>query len=504
MTRRYAPRRTCRRTRARESRRCAPRASGLRNLRAPERSVPDPFDPPPSRALRHAVLGLLILATPAAGWDFGGRVGAEFEGLGERFEAASLFDERVLPDGSIEDVLETDPVLSRSLSALGLLELRLDSDALAPLSCSVSDVARVGDSRRRNSLRVESGYRAGADRLRLEGQWDAQGGKDEPAAGSNARLAGTWDRNRLPLGLRSQLRLGADWSHTEEEDLAPILESRVLRGHAELRRTMGRDLELRGQVGYRHKDALGSRIGSYDAWIAETESDGTLGWSDRVLLLLRAEDRNHAADTLGIPSSRLAEVTARYEVARRDWIRPYTEHRFEWQTYDAASDIFRDHHGWSGEVGTELLWDASRGLRGSRRDDDSPDLRLRLGGQVEVFRSKATATDTLAIDSTFDSYGGVLGIAREGSEEFWFDVSVEAGRRDYRNEAGSGSLVFEGLNLSLASTDYTYVHTSLLLDWAPAPWVRTEAFLQWDEELHEVSTDDFRLWMVSLSITHPF
>lgn len=450
------------------------------------------------------VFGLLFRVTPASGWDIGGRAGVELEGLGERFEASSLFDERILQDGTIEDVLDTSPVVSRDVSTLGLLELQLDSGAMGPLSVSLADIVRVGCTRKRNSLRTETGYRAGHDRLRLEGQWDAQSGKDEPVAGSSARLTGTWDRGGLPLGLDSQFRLAADWSHTDEKDLAAILESRVLRGHAELRRTVGREFELRGQLSYRHKDALASRIGSYGAWTTEAEAGGPLRWGDRVRLLLRTEHRTHAGDTLGIPSSRLTEVTARYEIPRRASFRPYTEHGFTWQDYRGPSEIFQDHHEWKGEVGTDLFFNALRGNRGAGDEEPDPGLRLRAGGQYELLRSDTSASGSLAVASTFDSYGGVLGFAREGSDAFWFDLQVEAGRRIYRNGQGADNLVFEGLNLSLTSSNYTYLHSSLLLDWTPKPWVTTEAFLQWDEELHHDLTDNFRLWMVSLSVSHPF
>ena len=31
-----------------------------------------------------------------------------------------------------------------------------------------------------------------------------------------------------------------------------------------------------------------------------------------------------------------------------------------------------------------------------------------------------------------------------------------------------------------------------------------EAFVHWDEEFHEVRSDDFRLWIFNASVTHPF
>ncbi len=404
----------------------------------------------------------------------------------------------------MEEVLDSGPVLSRDLTTLGLIETRLASGAQGPVSILITDVARIGAQRARNSLRTETAYRAGRNRLRMDGQWDAQGGKDEPAAGSSGYLTGTWDRSALPFGLSSQLRLAADWSHTSEKDLAPILESRILRGHAEVRRRFGEDLDLRGQAGYRHKDALGSRVGSYRAWAGEVESSGRARRNDRFSLLVRAEKREYAADTLGIPSSWLSEAAMRYELPAGSPIRPYTKHDFEWQDYRELSEIFQDHREWKGEIGTDVFWGALLGRRGAAYADPGPDIRFRAGGQYEIFRADRPAADSTSVDTSFDRYGGIVGIAREGSDSFWFDMEIEAGRREYRNGSGSDGLVFEGLNFSLASSDYTYLHSSLVLEWAPVPWVRTEAFLQWDEELHDLAADDFRLWMINFSVSHPF
>lgn len=447
---------------------------------------------------------MFLHSAPAGGLSFGGRFGVELEGLGEEFQSSSLFDERVLQDGTIEEVLDSAPVLSRELTTLGLIETRLDSGMERPFSILVTDVARLGAERARNSLRTETAYRAGRNRLRMDGQWDAQGGEDEPAPGTSGYLTGTWDRLALPFGLSSQLRLAADWSHTSEEDLAPILESRILRGHAEVRRTLGTDLDLRGQVGYRHKDALGSSVGSYGAWIGEAESSGRARRNDRFSLLVRAERRFYAADTLGIPSSWLGEATVRYELPPGSPIRPYTQHDLEWQDYRESSEIFQDHREWKGEIGADIFWRALRGGREMESLDPGPDVRFRAGGQYGIFRAGQTVDDSTAFESSFDGYGAIVGVAREGSDSFWFDLQVEAGRREYRNGSAGGGLVFEGLNFSLASSDYTYLQSSLVFEWAPAPWVRTEAFLQWDEELHDVDADDFRLWMVNFSVSHPF
>jgi hypothetical protein len=454
------------------------------------------------------LLGLALAAlcsgAPASAWTLGGRFGIEVDGLEERFQSSGLFDERVGNDGTIEQILDMRPVFSRSVTTLGLLETRIDSGTRGPASILIRNIARVGGRRARNTFRSEASVRGTADRAQLTAEWDAQGGRDEPAAGSSAFLTGTWDRSRLPLALRSQVRVAADWSHTNKKELAPILESRVLRGHLQLRRAFGLDREVRGLAGYRHKSALGSSTGSYDAWFGEIETDAGIGSRQRFGASGRVEDRAYEADTLGIPSSRLYEVAGRYQGRLTPAARPFLQQEFEWQDYRGPSEIFLDHRQWKAETGADFSLSAWRG-RGDEQDGIlRPDFKIRLGGQYELFRSTRSESDSLSFDSTYDSYGAIAGLAREGSDAFWFDLDLGAGRREYRNGSGSAGLVFEGLNLSLASSDYTYLRASLLLDWAPSSWIRTEALLQWDQELHDRGEDDFRLWIVNLSVTHPF
>jgi hypothetical protein len=148
---------------------------------------------------------------------------------------------------------------------------------------------------------------------------------------------------------------------------------------------IGTNLEVRGLVGHRHKDALGSRIGSYTAWFEEGELSGRIAGEDRALASLRTEQREYTADTLGIPSSRITEASMRYERSVSSVLRPYTEHDFEWQDYREASDIFQDNRGWTGKLGTDLFWSALMGDRTDGSEPFHPDLRLRFGGKYEVF-----------------------------------------------------------------------------------------------------------------------
>jgi hypothetical protein len=448
-------------------------------------------------------LAVLVTSSPAFGWTIGGRFGLELDGIEEKFQSSGLFDERVGEDGTVEQILDVRPVLSRSTTTLGLLEARLESESQGPFLLRLSDLAHVGTRRGRNTLRTETAYRTPGDRVSLETEWDVQGGKDEPVAGSSLYLTSTWDRKHLPLGLRSLLRFASDWSHTDRKELAPILESRSYRGQLELRRAIGWTAEIRGLAGARHKDALASRVGSYDSWFGQIESDVGMGTQRRLELLGRIEDRTYVADTLGIPSSRGYELSGRYEHGL-EVIDPYVQQELDWQDYRGPSEIFQDHRLWKSEIGVDMFENALLGRSEETTPVLRPDVRLRIGGEYTLFQSDRAETDSLSFDSTYDSYGGILGLAREGSETFWFDLDLGAGRREYRNGAGSQGLVFEGLNLSLSSSDYTYLRASLLLDWVPMTRIRAEALAQWEQELHDRSEDDFRLLIFNVSLTYRF
>lgn len=444
---------------------------------------------------------MLCLAGRADAWTIGGRFGIEVDGIGEEFASSALFDERLDPDEDGLGDLEEDLVVSREAKVMGLLDLRLEHSSSRSRWFSLANTVRIGDSRHRNSFVAEGGVGNESDRLELEGRWDLLGGSDEPAAGSNATLLGSWDRRGLPMGFASRLQLAADWSETDENDLAAIFDYRTLRGQAELRRDLGGSLELRSSGGWRDKTAMRSSVGSYGAGWGELELSGSTWRGDRGDVSLRVESRSYSSDSLGVPSSVEYLCDGRYERRVNRWLRPYSVQRIEREEYEEPYGIFQDHGAWEAEIGTDLFpWEGA--------DPDTAALasswRIRLGGVYEIFRASGQSDSLTSFDSTFDRFGGVIAIAREGIGALWFDLSVESGRREYRNSAAGGTYVFEGLNLSLASSDYTYLRSTLIAQWSPSPRLRAEAFLQWDAEYHDRSDDDFHLWILNVALTHPF
>jgi hypothetical protein len=449
------------------------------------------------------VVGIVcFLPSPAPCITIGGRVGIEVDGLGEEYEAYGLFDDRV-GDGSIEEELDQAPVRSREAAALALLDLRLDAGKRNRSWFQLSESARWGIERARSSLRAQAELHRGADRLRFENQWDLQDGDEEPVAGSQDALHLIWDRDSLPAGLRTQVRVGAEWSEAAKDSLAALLDTRTLRGHVQVRRPLTSLLDMRALAGVRSKTALRSKTGSYDMGIAELEAQGSLRANDQLEALGRFERRSYRADSSAVPSSDTWSFDGRYSFhLTRAW-QPYVDLRLERQDYDSTTSVFQDHRLATAELGTSLSLSRLR-EEGADLDPFRAEWKLRVGGRAERQRSEAPAGDSLAVATTYDSFGGLLGFAREGVEGFWFDVAFEVGRRDYQGAGGSSNLVFEGLNFSLSSSDYTYFRTTLLTQWSPVRWLRMETFLEWDEERHERSADDFRLWIVNASLTVPF
>lgn len=450
-----------------------------------------------------SLLCLFLLPADGSAVTIGGRFGLEVDGLGEEYKSYGAFDERISPGDYVVEQIEA-PVRSRETETLALLELRLATTSDNDSWFRLSEIGRWGAGRHRNSLLTEAGFRAGENRFRLENEWSTQGGEEEPTGGSQDYLTMTWDNYSLPWGLKSQLRGSAEWSTSTEEAFSAVFDYRTLRAQAQLRRDVTSRLELRSLLGYRQKTTWESATGSYGSWFGEAETEGSLLKRDRFRLLFALEERSYKDEEGGIPSSRTVNADGRYEYRATDRWRPYTEQRLEWQDYESSTEVFQDHHSWTGEFGADIYIDRSR--------DDGPAfdfgltqaVRLRAAGKVQLYRADLKPAESLTFTPTYDSFGALLGISRTAGGSFWADMSLEAGRREYSSDGETTDLVLDGLSFSFSTSDYTYLRATLLAEWTLVSWLRAECFVQWDDELHDRSTDDFRLWIVSASLTYPF
>ncbi|MBU1947723.1 MAG: hypothetical protein KJ927_03320, partial [Candidatus Eisenbacteria bacterium] len=93
-----------------------------------------------------------------------------------------------------------------------------------------------------------------------------------------------------------------------------------------------------------------------------------------------------------------------------------------------------------------------------------------------------------------------LEVSYEPIRHGWFNATTRWGRRDYTEASSSQIIVFEGYNLSLARSDYTFASLSLLGDVELGWGLSIEGFLQYDLEWHDSADDDFKLSTLTLRI----
>lgn len=427
----------------------------------------------------------------------GGRFGLEIDGIGEDYRAPGLADERLLSDGSVEVQFEDQPVREREAAVLGLLDLRLDIGASGARWLTLENRVRAGGQRQRNLLRFEAGAGGTRARGRLEGEWDWQGGSDNPAAGNRAAVTGVYDRDSLPFGFDMHGRLTGEWSTASADSFAALFDYRSLRGEAQLRRDLSERFDLRILGGAQRRVATNASTGSFRERYAELGVNGHLRTSDRLETTLRLENRDYDHESLGIPSSDARSALVRYERRVTSRVRPFVETLGEMQDYARASAVFQDHRLLTSQAGAD--W--------SLRPHDEPDglagYRLRTAVTGEWFRSDTVVQDSLTFSTNYDMVGVLAGIATEALGDVWFDISLSAGVRNYLATPAS-QLTFEGWNFSLSASDFVFARLSGLVQWSPVTWLRHDLFFQWDEEIHDPRSDDFRLWILNLTVTYPF
>ncbi|MEZ4651277.1 MAG: hypothetical protein R3E97_21295 [Candidatus Eisenbacteria bacterium] len=95
-------------------------------------------------------------------------------------------------------------------------------------------------------------------------------------------------------------------------------------------------------------------------------------------------------------------------------------------------------------------------------------------------------------------------VGRQGGERLWLDLSVDLGRRDYVRAGSSTDLVFEGFDFSLSGSDYTFLELSVLGEVGLPGALSFEVFGQYEDQWHDESADDFRLWILTASLTRKF
>jgi len=439
----------------------------------------------------------------AAGWTLGGRYGCEVDGSREEFGPGSLFDVRVDPAGTPGDAPGTpdEAVLARRFldremrfGALGELRAAREGE----LSFRGRGAVHLADDRARGDLDVEVRRRVPGGRLTLGGRLLLQHGSSGGGAGTVASGTAAWRSGRLPFGLELRAAASGEQSWAGADSLRDLFAYRLARPSLELRRPFGWAGGASLRAGLGRKWTHGSALGAYQERWGEAEWHHFGSGRRQYELRARTESRRYLRARTVIPSYDEARLEAAATIPLERRFRLHVAPKL-FRAAFAADDslVYRDH------VSGELLVRLESGLRdwrgGTPAGEDSlldpPDWLVRAGARLGWLRNERVR------EADHASASFVAGCARESLGGFWLDLSGEVGRRDYRRSSGTGTLVFEGLQISIAGTDYTFVSLSLVGQADLGRKLRLEAFGLYDRELHRAAADDFSLWAFTMALT---
>ncbi len=253
---------------------------------------------------------------------------------------------------------------------------------------------------------------------------------------------------------------------------------------------------LRGELG--RKWTRASARGAYRERRLEAEWTQAFPSGARYDLILRSEDRRYAKSDTLTPSYVEAALDGNLEVPVPLTFRAQFKPSLRRVRYTPPDSlIFRDN--WTAEGVLQIEASLAR-LRGHEEEAaiEGRDWTWSAGVKGGVLRNRKTR------DSDHGTFGGILQLARENGDGIWLDLTCEAGRRSYRVSGGSRGLQFEGINIALSGTDYSFVSVSAVAE-APLPrGMRLELFGLADREKHSDRADDFSLWSFTAALVRTF
>lgn len=500
-----------------------------------------------------AALGLLVpelVPTVVAGWEFSGEFGGEFDAIGEEFGSGALVDEQIDSTDPLEDAVDELRFEDQTTESNAILTLRLHEaggrlfDGRATLE-SRKEKSRAGIDARGEVVGRFGGLRW-AERLDTEfGGREADGGWVQFAEAAWSPRTASWRRH-------PEVSVSYEISRAGADSLDELFAYQLVRPRVEFA-LPGVILPLRFSLGTEHKRLEGAGGADYDGSWAELRSVAL-----RSSVGLRIDSRGYTrADSL-TPSFQETSLEAEHAVGAGRGGQVRAEFRGRLLSYARDSTIFRDH----GEAGLGVYWrrelgrprpavdggagSGSSGILPRVRPGADPGSTLErldgaladlaaleaefAGGDSAVAVNGRVATDRStsgglgagarwvlefgalaegswgerAADGDFVEWSGRASIGRQADERFWFDGGVEVGRRDYAVDRGSSDLVFEGFDFSVAGSDYDFAEASILGDVGlPARFI-LEFFAQAEVQRHRDSADDFRLWILNLSLLRRF
>jgi hypothetical protein len=431
-----------------------------------------------------------------------GRYGLELEGLSERFGSFSLLDPRFAqglgnPAGDPIPAGEAgfaSAYHESSLHPSGLLELRLDRNG--GLRLHARGTVRARRTLTRGDLDLSGRGSLATGTFSISNRLFFQGGPEQKGAKLSDLARVSWTRLDLPGALECVLAASAERSWAASGSTSSYFEYRSLRPSVDLRRSFGGagELALRGGGGRRW--SAGDSLGGWrDRW-------WEVGWNhesaaERVLSVsVRELRRTSLGDPARIPSYRETTVEGQAGFPLTGPVAILLEPDAKRTAYDNQAGFFQSNWGLDTtlRLKTTLPW----GAAGEEAD---------LLGQACWALSIGSRWGLMRLDhggSADQTVAGLLDLSREGSERFWFDLTMEGGRRSFRNAIGSIGLIPESADLLLLESDYAYVSGSALLRVDLGKRISVDGMGLFDREFHTQERDDSDLWLCTLSLARSF
>lgn len=450
-----------------------------------------------------AASGLAAPSSPASAqtaipWNFRAEAGAEVDMLGEEFGSGALFDIRLDPDDPLDETTEDLRFRDATTRTSGLLRLRLDRVGSSWLQAR--GTLKSSLRRTRGDVELSGGLKRRAGDLAMSHRFHAQGGEDDPGSGFLYSVSGHWKTPELVHGIRLRAASVLDLSRAQGDSLSRLFDYEVWRPNLELSRAFGWTGYVRTRGGINRRETS-SGSSSYDARYLEL--GGSFGVRHPWRFELRSESRAYdEADSLS-PSFHEGRADLYGERQLHPALTAIGELEYQDTQYSIDSSVYRDNR--RVDVSARLATDPARWTQPGDAATATGDLdaltallqpawTLALGARYVRLRYEETRPDD------FDAWSLLLGLGRDGTASTWFDGTLEWGRRTYRTEQSALDLVFEGLNLNLSGTNYTFVSASVLGEAALYGPLRFTVFSQLDKEFHSDESDDFLLWIVTSSL----
>jgi len=453
---------------------------------------------------------LLSLAsgTPAARLEWRG--GLELDGRRESFGFASLFDAGGI---AVEGDSAAVRYRERQLEVLALAGLSLRPSRLAG-SSGIDLEARAGPTRR--ALTLDGGWSFAGVTARNRFLADDDESDTGRLRSAQNLLQLTWSPPPGP-SWRPALRGACDLSWADTDAGADTLAAvnaeylRYQRASAGLGVLHGAYGEGRLFLDVSRKWAGRDTRGACASYVLAAQQS-TVRLTGGLDLELRAERRRYldsAPDTLdgALTSYREAEAYARWRQAGALWGWEASA-RMTGLLYDgtpAASDT-SDAAALAALNADRLQLETACLVRRPLLGDPLEVQSMTGGGRVTLECGVGLVGDQLWVRQSTGEYHA-LGVRWEGSlrggprwGETWLDIVAEGGRRDYRDGKDALGFDFEGLSLSLAQSDYSYLSGSIIGGGRIARGIEWQIYASLDAEWHKASVDDARLFAVDLTL----